>query len=110
MNFVSGQKSLRFGGEHVAAARADLMSKLTILSRALWGMNWDVYLDDEDTPNDEQSATLRAEAAEAEANLEVTIGAALRSVGALQSAILDDIGLARTTLHALSENLVSRGE
>jgi hypothetical protein len=110
LNFVSGQKSLRLDGKHVAAARADLMSRLKVLSRALSVMNWDVYLDDEDTPNDEQSAKLRAEAAEAETNLEVTIGAALRSMGAVQSAIFDDIVLARTKLHALSENLVSRGE
>lgn len=107
LGFVSGQKSLRLDGDHVAAARADLMSKLTILSRALWVMNWDVYLDDEDAPDDEQSAALRAEATEAEAQLEVTIGAAFRSVDALQSTILEDIGAARTKLHALSESLVS---
>lgn len=109
LDFVSSQKSLRLDGEHVAMARADLMAKLKILSRALWVINWDVYLDDEDTPSDEQSAALRAEASEAEANLEVTIGAVLNSVSAVQSAILEDIGLARTKLHGLSETLVSRG-
>ena len=110
LDFVSRQKSLRLDGERVAAARADLMSKLTILSRALWVVNWDVYLDAEDTPNDEQVAALRAEAAKAEESLEVMISAALRSVGAVETSILEDIGLARTKLHALSENLVARGE
>lgn len=110
LDFVSGQKSLRLDGEHVAAMRADLMSKLTLLSRALWVVNWDVYLDGEDDLNDEQSAELKAEAVEAEANLEVTIGAALKSIGAVQSAILEDIGHARIKLHALSQNLVSHGE
>ncbi|MBB4391666.1 hypothetical protein [Bradyrhizobium sp. ERR14] len=110
LDFVSGQKSLRLDGEQVAAARADLISKLTILSRAFWVMNWDVYLDDEDTPSDEEAAALRDEATEAEARLGATISAALASIGALQLAILEDIGVARTKLHALGENLVSQSE
>lgn len=110
LDFVSSQKSLRLDGERVAVARADLMSKLATLSRALWVINWDVYLDDEDSPNEEQAATLRAEAAEAEANLEMTIGAALGSVSAVQSATFEDIAHARTKLRTLSESLLSRGE
>lgn len=110
LDFVSGQKSLQLDGARVAAARSDLTSKLTTLSRALWVMNWDVYLDAEDNPDDEQSAKLRVEAADAEAELEDTIGAALKGVEAVQAAILEDISHARTKLRALSENLVTRDE
>lgn len=108
--FVSEQKALRLDGERVAAARADLMTKLKSLSDALWVLNWDVYLDDEDAPNEDGQSELRAKAAEAEASLETTINAALISLRALHSAIQDDIALARTKLHALGENLVSHAE
>lgn len=110
IDFINDQKALRLDGDRVAAARADLITKLDTLSRALWVMNWDVHLSDEDAPNEEQEAKLRSEAAEAETNLEVTVAATLRTVGAVQSAILEDIGHTRTKLHALSENIVSRSE
>jgi len=108
--FLSGQKSLRLDGEHVAAARSDLMLKLEILSGALWVMNWENYCDGEDAPTDERAAELQTEAGEAEANLEATIAATLNSLGTLQSAIMEDIGVARAKLHALSEKLIARGE
>ncbi|MCK1735798.1 hypothetical protein IVA79_18095 [Bradyrhizobium sp. 138] len=107
LDFVSDQKALRLDGERVAAARADLMGKLNALSRDLWVMNWDVHLDGEDAPDEEQAQKLQAEATTAEANLEMTIGATLRSVGALNAAISEDISDARTKLHALSESLVT---
>lgn len=110
LDFISGQKELRLDAEHVAAARTDLVEKLQILSRGLWVMNWEVHLDGEDAPNEERAAELQIEATSAEANLEFTIGAALRSVGALKSAILADISHARSKLHALGENLVSHGD
>lgn len=110
MDFISGQKEFRLDALRVAAARADLIEKLTKLSRALWIVNWDAYLDGEDAPDEEQEVKLQAEAKAAEANSETTIDAALRSAGALKSAILDDINHTRSKLHALSENLVSHGE
>lgn len=110
LDFVFGQKFLRLDGKQVAMARTDLTAKLTKLSRALWAMNWDVYLDGEDAPDDEQKAKLQDEAAKAEADLEMTIGAVLRSVGAVRSATFDDIAHARTKLQTLSETLLSRGE
>ncbi|SFI62956.1 hypothetical protein [Bradyrhizobium sp. Gha] len=107
LDFVSLQKALRLDGKRVAAARADLIEKLNTLSRDLWVMNWDVYLDGEDAPDEEQAEKLQAEATTAEGNLETTIGATLRSVGALNAAISEDISHARTKLHALSESLVT---
>ncbi|GAA0030918.1 hypothetical protein BwSF12_43790 [Bradyrhizobium ottawaense] len=108
LDFLSEQKALRLDGERVALARADLIGKLTSLSRDLWVMNWDVYLDGEDAPDEEQQAKLQAEATAAEASLETNIGATLRSVNDLNAAILDDIAHARTKLHALSESFVSQ--
>jgi hypothetical protein len=106
IDFIHDQKALCLDGDHVAAARADLITKLDTLSRALWVINWDVHLSDEDAPNEEQEAKLRSDASEAEKNLEVTIAAALSAVSAVQSAILEDLGKARARLHALSENIV----
>ncbi len=107
LDFVSDQRTLRLDGALVAAARADLIDRLNSLSRDLWVMNWDVYLNGEDEPNEEQAAKLQAEATAAEASLERKIGATLRSVVALDAAIFDDISHARTKLHSLSESLVT---
>ncbi|GEM_PF-1541445 len=110
LDFVSGQKSLKLDGKQIAMARTDLIAKLTKLSRALWAMNWDVYLEDGDGLDDEEKAKFQDEAAQAEADLEMTIGAALKSLGAVRSATFDDITHARTKLQTLSESLLSRGE
>lgn len=107
LDFISAQRALRLDGARVAVARTDLVDKLNSLSRDLWIMNWDVYLNGEDEPDEEQAAKLQAEATAAEANLESKIGATLRSVIALDAAIFDDISHARTKLHSLSESLVT---
>jgi hypothetical protein len=110
LSFSNDQKALRLDSDRVAATRADLIAKLNTLSHALWVINWDVHLTDEDAPNEGQEAKLRSEAAEAETNLEVTIAAALRTVDAVQSAILEDIGHARAKLQVLSAKVVSQDE
>lgn len=110
VRFVSDQRSLRLDGERAATTRIDLIDKMERLSQAFWVINWDVYLNGEDDPSEERQAELRAEAVEAEANLEMTIGAALKSAGAMQQASLEDIAEARTELRALDEGLMARGE
>jgi hypothetical protein len=110
VQFVSDQRSLRLDGARAVVARSDLLDKMERLSRALWVINWDVYLGDEDAPSEERQAELQVEAIEAEANLEMTIDAALKSAGAMHFASLDDIAEARTELRALDEGLMSRGE